>query len=1093
MIKKLLQNMSLKGNSLVMIQNQATVYRLLLIGLFIASPSLHYLCFHNSYDPFWLRAINCFLCAITLFFSFINNKVFYKAGIFATVLSFLVINNCILLAKNGFEHVYLFSAITIFIALTLFCKKSREFIIICEANLAAIITAYFTAPRLAISPAVLIVLILVFTVIAYVSFLVVMAYQYQLKNAVNNVMKLNQSLMVNDAKLRESRNHLNALINSLNDIIFEFDENKTCINVWFNEMTERVVDPRIAIGKTLDKVVGPQKAEKYDSALNYVIENRKPISIEFLSDYDSGHSFTANFTPVFDKTTGYTGRISASVVDITEQKKYERALKENEGLLLEAQNIAKIGNWWYDHESKETFWSANLNDLLGIEDIPTGTNHFQYYISLVHPDDRENVFEYLASIRTTAQNQLEHKFITPAGNLKYIRIQRGEKKLLSATVTRTFGIIQDITEARLADKAVKLSQLELMEAQAIAKIGNWKYDVASRRLSWSEELNVIYELDQDTSSCQRCFIKLLLKHVHPNDRFIVRSLLRNELSNMDSSYEYRIITPGGNIKHLSIIAGKRLYNEDGSVRKIIGTLQDITERKQAELDFRNVESKYRRVLETVNMIAITVNDSGIVTFCNKYLANLVGYTQAEIIGMNWMDNFIPDDLKDFLTSWFINDSFLPHYINPIICRNGEQRIISWQNTVFYDENGVFKETTALGEDITDQEKARQDLIWAKEMAEKSSKFKSEFLSIMSHEIRTPMNAVIGTTNLLLDENPRPEQMEYLNTLKFSGENLLAIINDILDYNKIEAGKLELNNSRFNIHQLIHKIKQSFEPKAAEKKMTLELITDDTIPGDLMGDAMRLSQVLNNLISNAIKFTHTGKVIIRLDKDVITPNTVNIKFAVTDTGIGISPESFNIVFDPFMQDQQVIDNDYGGTGLGLAITKRLVELHKGTIAVSSELGKGTTFSFAINFTLAPEVAAMKPVAVAANASDNNLQGMNILVVDDNKMNLMIAGKFLRRWNAQVQEASNGQIAVDLVNQNSYDLIIMDLQMPVMDGFEATAMIKQTQPDLPIIALTADAMPETYQQALEAGMCDYLTKPFVPEVLYSKLAKHIRQSV
>lgn len=206
------------------------------------------------------------------------------------------------------------------------------------------------------------------------------------------------------------------------------------------------------------------------------------------------------------------------------------------------------------------------------------------------------------------------------------------------------------------------------------------------------------------------------------------------------------------------------------------------------------------------MIAITVNDSGIVTFCNKYLANLVGYTQAEIIGMNWMDNFIPDDLKDFLKNWFINDSFLPHYINPIICRNGEQRIISWQNTVFYDENGVFKETTALGEDITDQEKARQDLIWAKEMAEKSSKFKSEFLSIMSHEIRTPMNAVIGTTNLLLDENPRPDQVEYLNTLKFSGENLLAIINDILDYNKIEAGKLQLNNSRFNIHQLIHKIK-----------------------------------------------------------------------------------------------------------------------------------------------------------------------------------------------------------------------------------------------------------------------------------------------
>ncbi|WP_154402462.1 PAS domain-containing hybrid sensor histidine kinase/response regulator [Mucilaginibacter endophyticus] len=1086
--------MALKGNSLVMIQNEATVYRLLLIGLFIASPSLHYLCFQNSYDPFWLRAINCFFCAVALFFSFINNAAFYKAAIVATISSFLVINNCILLSKNEFAHVYLFSAITTFIALTLFCRKRREFIVISEANIAAIVIAYFMATKPVISPTVLVVLILVFTLIAYVSFLVVMAYQYQLKKAVDNVMELNNNLMQNDAELREHRKHLHALINSLNDIIFEFDETKICRNVWFNELTERAVDPRVAIGKTLDMVVGPQKAHKYDMALNYVMANRKPTSVEFPSDYDSGHWFIANFTPVFDSDGTYTGRISASVVDITEQKKYELALKENESLLLEAQDIAKIGNWWYDHESKETHWSANLNDLLEIEEIPAGMNRFHYYISLVHPDDRENTFQYLNAIRSTSQNKFEHKFITPAGNLKYIRIQRGEKELRSGTGsgTRTFGIIQDITEARLADKAVKLSQLELMEAQAIAKIGNWKYDVATGNLSWSDELNNIYELGQDTSLYRKTFVNLLLKYVHPNDKNIIRKLLQSDANTMDSSHEYRIITPRGNLKYLSIIAGKRLYNEDGSVRKIIGTLQDITERKQAELDFRSAENKYKSVLEKINMIAITVDGDGTITFCNKYLAKLVGYKQQDLIGMNWMDNFIPDDLKDFLKNWFATNAILPHFVNPIICRNGEQRIISWQNTVFYDENGDIKETTSIGEDITDQQKAQQELIWAKEMAEKSSKFKSEFLSIMSHEIRTPMNAVIGSTNLLLDQDPRPEQMEYLNTLKFSGENLLAIINDILDYNKIEAGKLELNNSRFNIHQLIRKIKQSFESRAAEKALTLELIVDDTISGDLMGDAMRLSQVLNNLISNAIKFTHNGKVTIRLDKDVTTENTVTIKFAVTDTGIGISPESFNIVFDPFMQDQQVINNDYGGTGLGLAITKRLIELHNSTIAVSSELGKGTTFCFAINFTIAPAVAAPKPEVAPAPVTDNNLQGMNILVVDDNKMNLMIAGRFLKRWNAQVQEALNGQIAVDMVNHNSYDLIIMDLQMPVMNGFEATAIIRQSHPDIPVIALTADAMPETYQQALEAGMCDYLTKPFVPEILYSKLAKHIRQS-
>ncbi|PWK78049.1 PAS domain S-box-containing protein [Mucilaginibacter oryzae] len=1091
MIKKLLNIISLKSNALVLIQNNATVYRLLLLGLLIASPSLHYLCFDKTYDPVWLRLINCFFCIATLIFSFSSNKLYYNISVGLTISSFLVINNCVLLGKNGFEHVYLLSAIAIFVALTLFCKRRREFVLISEANLAAVIIAYFTAPKLAISPAVLVVLIIVFTLIAYVSFLVLMAYKYQLKNAVENVMKLNQSLMANDTELRESREHLNALINSLNDIIFEFDESKTCINVWFNETTERVVNPRVAVGKKLDQVVGREKAEKYHLALNYVIETHKPISIEFESDFDSGHFFTANFMPILDQASGYTGRISASVVDITEQKKYERKLKENEEQLLQAQHIARMGNWWYDHETTETFWSANLATLLEVENPPDGINRFHYYMSLVHPDDRKEVLEFLNGIRLHTQDKIEHKLITPLGNLKYIRIQRGENKQSANNQARTFGIIQDITEARLTGKAVKLSQLELMEAQAIAKIGNWKYDVASGNLSWSEELNNIFELSEETSSHYRYFVRLLHKYAHPNDRPLIKQLLRSDVNNIRPSYEYRVITAAGHIKHLSIIVGKRLYNDDGSVRKIIGTLQDITERKTAELDYRSAESKYRQVLETINMAAITIDDKGIVTFCNTYLANLLGCTQTEIIGKNWMDHFIPDDLKDYMKSWFINNAVLPHYVNPIICRNGERRIISWQNAVFYDENGKLKETTALGEDITDQEKARQDLIWAKEVAEKSSKFKSEFLSIMSHEIRTPMNAVIGTTNLLLSENPRPEQMEYLNTLKFSGESLLAIINDILDYNKIEAGKLELNHSPFNIHHLIHKIKQSFIQRASEKQLALDIIIDSSIPAELIGDAMRLSQVLNNLVSNAIKFTHKGGVTIRLDRDNITQSAIGIKFAVIDTGIGISPESFNIVFDPFTQDSQVINSDYGGTGLGLAITKRLVELHKGTISVSSELQKGTTFNFTISFVPAPDADAPVTPPAPVNISDNNLQCMSILVVDDNKMNLMIAAKFLKRWNALVSEALNGRIAVDMVIANSYDVVIMDLQMPVMDGFEATAIIKQTHPDLPIIALTADAMPETYEKALAADMVDYLTKPFVPEVLYAKLAKHLKQ--
>jgi PAS domain S-box-containing protein len=1071
--------MSLKVKTLLMIQNDDTIYRLLFIGLLIASPSLHYLCYYNSYDPIWLRVINSFFCLTSLALSFGSNKKIYLIATYITVLSFLIINNYILLNINGFEHAYLFSSITVFIALTLFCKQAWEFVTICALNLCAIIAAYINAPQLNISLPVLVVLSVIFTIIAYVSFLVVKAYQYQLKNAVDKVMVLN--------------NNLHSLISSFTDMVFEFDENKYCINVWYNEQIERSADPKLVVGKTLDQVLPPEKAKKYIDCLDFVIANRVPISIEYISDYGNNQWFRCNMVPIFDRSLTYTGRISATLVDISEQKMRADALKTNEALLLEAQAISKTGNWWYDHSTSETYWSDNLYSLLEIDSIPANINKFHYYLSLIHPDDRDGAETYLSAIHKLPKPQFEHKFITPKGTLKYIKIIRGDLlKDNEGNDKRIFGVLQDITEARLSEKAVKISQVELMEAQAIAKIGNWKWNLDRNDLAWSDELYNIHEIPVTTLEGTNP-IKLLLKYVHPNDRYILKHLLKKPEQLKDVSHEYRIITPNGHVKHLSIIIGKLMRRDDGSVRKIIGTLQDITERKQAELDYRQSESKYKLVLETINLAAITLDSKANVVFCNKHLADLVGYSQAEIVGMNWMKSFVPEDLQDFLLGWFENNTVNAHFVNPIICRNGERRVISWQNTISYDENGKLKGTTSIGEDITDQQKARQELIWAKEVAEKASKFKSEFLSIMSHEIRTPMNAVIGTTNLLLSEDPRPEQLEYLNTLKFSGENLLAIINDILDYNKIEAGKLELSNSQFNLHQLIQKIRQSFHARVTEKQLKLDVHIDEAIPEMLTGDSMRLRQVLNNLVSNAVKFTHTGGVTIKLEKELIYHNRITVKFTITDTGIGISPESFNLVFDPFMQDKQVINNDYGGTGLGLAITKRLVELHNSTISVTSELGKGTSFTFAIAFNIAAKTIGDQPVTPSVAGHPLSLSGMHILVVDDNQMNLMIATRFLKKWNASVDEALNGEIAVNMVNNNSYNLIIMDLQMPVMDGFEATASIKALHPHIPVIALTADAMPETHNKAFEAGMCDYLTKPFVPETFFEKVAKYCLPSV
>jgi two-component system sensor histidine kinase/response regulator len=726
---------------------------------------------------------------------------------------------------------------------------------------------------------------------------------------------------------------------------------------------------------------------------------------------------------------------------------------------------------------------------LEIDSRPSGVNKFEYYLSLIHPDDRKNAIRFFSLIHQTSKTQFEHRLITPNGNIKYFKVLKGNQVFDgNGRPVRSFGVLQDITEAKTSEKRIKASQRELLEAQKIAKIGNWKWDVTLNNLEWSDEINNILEID-DKTAAKSDFMRLLLKHIHPAERVLFKQRLKKVAESINVSYEYRIINEQGDAKYVSIIIGKIIRRDDGSVRKIIGTLQDITDRKQAEIDYQRTENKYKLVLETIKLPALSVDSNGDIIFCNRYMADLLGYEKHEILGLNWAENFVPEEFQYRISELFTTDSFKTQNINSVICRNGDQRTISWQNTFSYDENGTIKEVTAIGEDITDRQKATDELISAKEQAERSSQFKSEFLSIMSHEIRTPMNAVIGTTNLLLCEDPKPDQLEYLNILKFSGENLLAIINDILDYNKIEAGKLELSKISFNIYHLVQKIKQSFYSKASEKGFDIRLSVDNDIPAYLIGDQVRLSQVLNNLLSNAVKFTHTGHVGIRLEKEKINDKTVAIKFTIEDTGIGIPEDSLEIIFDPFEQESHISGSGYGGTGLGLAITKRLVDLHKSSISVISKPGMGTEFSFIIKFDI-DHTGHLKdnqqPIFDPGSTSD--LNGMRILVVDDNKMNVMIASKFLKKWQAEVDEALDGKLAIEMIRKYYYDLIIMDLQMPVMDGFEATKIIKRTNPHVPIIALTADAMPETHSKAFAAGMCDYLTKPFVPQTLFEKVAKY-----
>jgi len=379
---------------------------------------------------------------------------------------------------------------------------------------------------------------------------------------------------------------------------------------------------------------------------------------------------------------------------------------------------------------------------------------------------------------------------------------------------------------------------------------------------------------------------------------------------------------------------------------------------------------------------------------------------------------------------------------------------------------------------------------ARHLAEQAAIAKTEFLSTMSHEIRTPLNAVIGMSHLL-SENPRDDQEENVRTLEFSAKNLMLLINDILDYNKIDSGKLEFDNSEVDIRTLVQNLLQTYQTKADEKGIALELSVDKKVPQTIFTDHTRLSQVLSNLVSNAIKFTDKGRVEVSLKQVMRTKERSAIKFKVEDTGIGIPKEKQSMIFETFTQASSTTTRVFGGTGLGLAITKKLLHLQGVAIHLFSLPGKGSRFYFTQTFSIPKDSPKRVPsLQLTINEKqDQNLEGLTILLVEDNEVNVLVAKKFLTKWQANVHNVENGQEALDEITQGGekYDLILMDLQMPVMDGYTASREIRKVGYQRPIIALTASALMEVEEKVKNAGMDDYVTKPFNPNDLLAKILR------
>lgn len=378
---------------------------------------------------------------------------------------------------------------------------------------------------------------------------------------------------------------------------------------------------------------------------------------------------------------------------------------------------------------------------------------------------------------------------------------------------------------------------------------------------------------------------------------------------------------------------------------------------------------------------------------------------------------------------------------------------------------------------------------AHEQAEQGLIAKSEFLSTMSHEIRTPLNAVIGMSHLLLKNTPRKDQEEHLNVMLFSANNLLSIVNDVLDYNKIDAGKVSFEHIEMDVAAIARNVVTGLQFAAQDKGIYLKLHIDEALKYKLLGDPTRLTQVLTNLVHNAIKFTSNGGVLVGVDVIEETPVSIMLRMEVKDTGIGIPKAKQKLIFERFTQADSSVSRSFGGTGLGLAITKRILELQNSSLRLVSDEGEGAIFYFEQTFEKSTNTLNEVSADVRPQEADNLLSGIAILLVDDNPINLLVAQTYLKRWGAVIDVAANGQEALDTLDAGRHKLILMDLHMPVMDGYEATSKMRAIGITIPIIAFTAHLPTEIEEEIRQTGFNDVMVKPFLPDELYRKVLHYV----
>lgn len=758
-------------------------------------------------------------------------------------------------------------------------------------------------------------------------------------------------------------------------------------------------------------------------------------------------------------------------------------------------------------------------DLFGItkEDIKK-----KPHISSLFPESYKTMMANLESIKTTDD--------IPS-NEYHIKTKNGT---VIPILTHSFGIFHEGEKIGYRGTLLDLSKHKNYEDQIIREKAFLEHLIDS-----TPEAIVITDIHGNISLINKEFTNLFgytsEEAINQNiDDLVVPDEKKNEAIGIEilSSQNKKIISETirkdkyGNRIYVSLVGTVIIVNDEPVA--IIGIYRDVTiERKNRLLQeiLHNISTAALKQMDIKELYPVIVEELNRIWDTNNFFIALYDET-AETLSLPFFtdekDDFQEIPIKNTITGYVIKNN------KPVLLRENDLKLL--------EENGDIElvgtdckvwmgvplkvEGKIIGvmclQDYNYEDKFTQDdlyvldfianqiaiaiqrkimldnLVTAREKAEEAAQSKQLFMSTMSHEIRTPLNEVIGITNLLLQGQPREDQMDYIKTLRFSGNHLLTLVNDVLDYNKMESGKIVFEQVQFNLNDFMEEIMRSYSFRSKAKNLEFVIKKGSSLPEEVIGDQIRLNQILSNLLSNALKFTHEGGITITLRELEREGKNVKLEFSVKDTGIGIPKEKHESIFESFTQASSDTTRYFGGTGLGLAIANKLVKLQGGNIKLDSEPDKGSTFTFDIVFGLSDKADHEKVTEIKESFA--GLEGKRILVAEDNKVNFFVANKFLTGWGAVVTLAENGKVALELLDKEEFDLILMDLHMPVMDGIEATRIIRQSENpairDIPIVALTAAIMSETHDKIDEVKINDYILKPFKPHDLFERIRKHVR---